>query len=68
MNDLEKTKLLLETKYNVEIFDAISEYLRDNPDAFYYAGDYYNHYLYELSLCDYKIVELYYVVEQEQKE
>ena len=64
MNDLEQTKYIIESKFHIEIFDAISEYLQDNPDAFYYVGDYYNHYLYELSLCDYKIVELYYVVEQ----
>ena len=65
MNDLEQTKVILENRFYVEIFNAISKYLKDNPDVFGCDGDYCYQYLYELGLRDYKIVELYYVVDQE---
>ena len=35
MNDLEKTKYILESKYHIELFNAISKYLQENAEAFY---------------------------------
>lgn len=64
MNELEKTKVIIESKYYFEIFNAITNFLRDNPETFWYDGDYCYQYWYELGLCDYKIVELYYVMDQ----
>ena len=64
MNELEKTKLIIESKYYSDIFNAITNYIRNNPDLFWYDGDYCYLHWYELGLCDYKIVELYSVMYQ----
>ena len=64
MNELEKTKNIIESKYYSVIFDAITRYLQENPEAFWFDGDYCYQYWYELGLCDYKIVELYSVMDQ----
>ena len=64
MNELEKTKNIIESKYYFVIFDAITKYLQENPEAFWFDGDYCYQYWYELGLCDYKIVELYSVTDQ----
>ncbi|WP_022757917.1 hypothetical protein [Butyrivibrio fibrisolvens] len=64
MNELEKTKNIIESKYYFVIFDAITKYLQENPEEFWFDGDYCYQYWYELGLCDYKIVELYSVTDQ----
>ena len=64
MNELEKTKIIIESRYYSELFDAITQYLHENPEAFWFDGDYCYQYRFELGLCDYKIVELYYVADQ----
>ena len=64
MNELENTKNIIERKYYFVIFDAITKYLRENPEEFWFDGDYCYQYWYELGLCDYKIVELYSVMDQ----
>ncbi len=60
MNDIEQTKRITNGKYYDDIFDAITDYLRENPDEFRYEGDYYSQYRYELGLRDYRSVELFY--------
>ncbi len=64
MNELEKAKIIIESKYYFAIFDAINKCLQENPEAFWFDGDYYYLYWYELGLCDYKIVELNFVMDQ----
>ncbi len=59
MSDIEQTKHIIKAKYYFDIFDAIINYLRDDPDEFRYEGDYYYQYWYELGLRDYKLVELF---------
>ncbi len=62
MNKLEQAKHIIEGKYYIDIFDTITDYLRENPDEFRDEGDYYNQYWYELRLRDYKLVELFYEI------
>ena len=59
MNEIEQTKLIIEDKYYTDIFDAIADYLKENPDEFCYEGDYYIQVWNELGLCDYKINEVF---------
>ena len=67
MNASEKTKSIIEQKYYNDIFDAISNYLHENPDKYWYDGDYCYDYWYELELRDYKLLELFYVMDQGNK-
>ncbi len=60
MNELEQTKHIIQSKYYTELFDAITDYLRDNPAEFMYDGDYYDQYWLELGLHDYKLLAFYY--------
>ena len=62
MNELEQAKHIIEGKYYIDIFNAITDYLRDYPDEFSYEDDYYNQYWFELRLRDYKLVELFYEI------
>ena len=58
MNESE-TKIIIERNYYFEIFNAITNYLQENPEAFWYKEDYWSPYWYELGLIDYKIDDLY---------
>ncbi|WP_256380497.1 hypothetical protein [Pseudobutyrivibrio sp. MD2005] len=40
MNELEKTKIIIERRYYSELFDAITQYLHENLEAFWFEGDY----------------------------
>ena len=64
MDEIEKTKHIIESRYYFEIFNAITKYLQEKPEAFWFDGDYCYQYWYELGLCDYKIVKLYSVMDQ----
>ena len=64
MNESENTKNIIESKFYFALFDAITGYLKENPEVFWFDGDYCYQYWYELGLCDYKIVELYSVMDQ----
>lgn len=60
INNMERH--IIEDKYYIDIFNAITDYLRENPDEFRYEGDYYDQYRYELGLHDYKLLELFYEI------
>ena len=67
MNDLEKTKHILNSKYRIEIFNVINDYFQETKDAFNYVVDYWYDSWYELCLRDYFIQELHYVVVNNKK-
>lgn len=63
MKELAYTKHIIEQRYYCEIFDAITNYLEENTEAFLYDGnDDVHTSLFEIALNDYRIIELYFVV------
>ena len=56
MNGLEHVKIIIENN-DTKIFNAICDFLRDYKDDFLFEGDYCHSYPFELSLCDYKLLE-----------
>lgn len=67
MDELEKTKIIIESKFYSEIFDAITNYLQEFPESFCYDSDICYRHWFELGLLDYKIIKLYSLTDQEIK-
>ncbi len=64
MNESENTKNIIESKFYFALFDAITGYLKENPEVFWFDGDYCYPNWYEFGLRDYRILELYSVMVQ----